>query len=109
MEGGELNGLSDREMDGGRDGRRAGAGKTTREAQGQREEDREKGKAQGSPAAASVHRRIPTSLVSLQPACCSYRTDFLSKTTARLQTACIKHLEPSALSVPSRSASSLQS
>lgn len=53
-------GLIDREMDGGRAGLKADAEKT-REApeklQSQREGDREKGKAQGSPAAASVHRR----------------------------------------------------
>lgn len=74
MEGGELNGLIDREMAGGRAGRRAGAGKTTREAQGklrrQREEDREKGKSPGKPRCGiGAQEDPPPSFSCFFPAC----------------------------------------
>lgn len=104
-------------MTGGRARLKAGArkqGKPQKICRDRRGRQGDIGKAQGSPAAASVHRRIPTSLLSLQPACCSTAviTNCLIKATARLQTECITYFTfiikyYASLSPPCRSGSRL--
>lgn len=84
------------EMDGGRAGLKAGAGKTREAPRKAAERQQEKGKAQGSPAAASAHMQEeaeedPTSSTSYSssPACMLQtisHSPLLIKTTANAST-----------------------